>query len=376
MNKVYKILTVVGTRPELIKLSVVLHKFEKYFNHVLVHTGQNYDFMLNKIFFNELKIKKPNYFLNCAGSTSVQTIANVISKTEKILLKEKPDAMVVYGDTNSCLCVITAKKLKIPVFHFEAGNRSFDQNVPEELNRKVVDHLSDINFVLTEHARRYLLGEGIKGDSIFKTGSFMPEVFIHYDKYFNSEKVLLANKLKKKEFMLFSFHREENIDNLSNLKKICETINYLAEQKKMRILISTHPRTEKQIKKIKNFKFNKKVEFHRPFGFFDYICLQKNAFCTISDSGTITEESSLLGFPAITIRNSHERPEGMDAGILIMSGLNKKNVISAIDLTVSANNNKNSNLKINDYDNLNVSNQVSKIIFSYIEYINRNIWKK
>ncbi len=376
MKKIYKLLTVVGTRPEIIKLSVALNKFEKYFNHILVHTGQNYDYRLNEIFFKDLKIKKPKYFLDCAGSSSLQTIANVISKTEKIFLKEKPDAIVVYGDTNSCLSVITAKRLKIPIFHFEAGNRSFDQNVPEELNRKIVDHISDINFVLTEHARRYLLAEGIKGDSIFKTGSFMPEVFIHYNKDLDSEKILLNNKLKKKQYLLFSFHREENIDNLDNLQKIAETINYLAKKKDMRILVSTHPRTQKQLKKLKKFKFDKLVELHRPFGFFDYINLQKNAYCTISDSGTITEESAILKFPAITIRNSHERPEGMDAGILIMSGLNKEKVFSAIDLTINANLNKYSDNSVADYNNLNVSNQVSKIIFSYIEFVNKNTWKK
>ena len=220
------------------------------------------------------------------------------------------------------------------------------------------------------------MAEGIKGDSIFKTGSFMPEVFLNYSESLKSEKVLLNNKLKKKNFMLFSFHREENIDNLGNLKKIADTINYLAKEKKMKILVSTHPRTQKQLKKLKNFKFDKQVKFHRPFGFFDYISLQKNAYCTISDSGTITEESSILKFPAITIRNSHERPEGMDAGVLIMSGLNKEKVSSAIDLTIAANKNKHFDQSITDYDNLNVSNQISKIIFSYIEFINKNTWKK
>ena len=376
MKKVYKLLTIVGTRPELIKLSVALQMFEKYFNHVLVHTGQNYDYRLNQIFFRDLNIKKPDYFLNCAGKSSLQTIANVISKTEKVLLKEKPDAVAVYGDTNSCLSVVAAKRLKIPIFHFEAGNRSYDQNVPEELNRKIVDHISDINFVLTEHARRYLLREGISGDSIFKTGSFMPEVFSNYSKNLNSEKILKDNKLKKNNYILFSFHREENIENLDNLKKIALTINYLIKQKKMKVLVSTHPRTKKQLKKLRGFKFDKHVEFQRPFGFFDYINLQKNAYCTISDSGTITEESSLLNFPAITIRNSHERPEGMDAGVLIMSGLNKEKVLSAIELTISANKNKPTDYRISDYDNLNVSNQISKIIFSYIEFINKNTWKK
>ena len=376
MKKIYKILTIVGTRPEIIKLSVVFKKLDKYFNHSIVHTGQNYDYNLNEIFFRDLIIKKPKYFLNCAGETSVQTISNVISKTENIFKKEKPDGIVVYGDTNSCLSVITAKRLKIPIFHFEAGNRSFDQNIPEELNRKIVDHMSDINFVLTEHARRYLLEEGIQGDSIFKTGSFLPEIFKKFRTKLFESNILKKLDLGKKEYLVFSFHREENIENLVNLKKIAETLNYLAKVKKLKILVSTHPRTKKQLKKLKKFKFNNLVNFHNPFGFFDYINLQKNAYCTISDSGTITEESSLLNFPAITIRNSHERPEGMDEGVVIMSGLEKEKVLSAIDITVDTNKNRSDEFKILDYRNENVSDQVSKIIFSYIEFVNKNTWKK
>ena len=376
MKKIYKILTIVGTRPEIIKLSVVLKKFDKYFNHSIIHTGQNYDYNLNEVFFKDLNIKKPKYFLNCAGETSIQTISNVISRTEKILKKEKPDGIVVYGDTNSCLSVITAKRLKIPTFHFEAGNRSFDQNVPEELNRKIVDHMSDINFVLTEHARRYLLDEGIRGDAIFKTGSFLPEIFENFRTHFSKSNILKRLKLKQKGYLIYSFHREENIDSLINLKKISESINYLAKEKNIKILVSTHPRTKKQLKKLKEFRFNKLVNFHKPFGFFDYIQLQKNAYCTISDSGTITEESSLLNFPAITIRNSHERPEGMDEGVVIMSGLDKYKILSAIEITVNANKNRSEKFEILDYKNKHVSDQVSKIIFSYIEFINKNVWKK
>ena len=376
MKKIYKILTIVGTRPEIIKLSVVLKKFDKYFNHSIIHTGQNYDYNLNEVFFKDLNIKKPKYFLNCAGETSIQTISNVISRTEKILKKEKPDGIVVYGDTNSCLSVITAKRLKIPTFHFEAGNRSFDQNVPEELNRKIVDHMSDINFVLTEHARRYLLDEGIRGDAIFKTGSFLPEIFENFKTHFSKSNILKRLKLKQKSYLIYSFHREENIDSLINLKKISESVNYLAKKKNIKILVSTHPRTKKQLKKLKEFRFNKLVNFHKPFGFFDYIQLQKNAYCTISDSGTITEESSLLNFPAITIRNSHERPEGMDEGIVIMSGLDKDKILSAIEITVNANKNRSEKFEILDYKNKHVSDQVSKIIFSYIEFINKNVWKK
>ena len=376
MKKIYKILTIVGTRPEIIKLSVVLKKFDKYFNHSIIHTGQNYDYNLNEVFFKDLNIKKPKYFLNCAGETSIQTISNVISRTEKILKKEKPDGIVVYGDTNSCLSVITAKRLKIPTFHFEAGNRSFDQNVPEELNRKIVDHMSDINFVLTEHARRYLLDEGIRGDAIFKTGSFLPEIFENFKTHFSKSNILKRLKLKQKSYLIYSFHREENIDSLINLKKISESVNYLAKKKNIKILVSTHPRTKKQLKKLKEFRFNKLVNFHKPFGFFDYIQLQKNAYCTISDSGTITEESSLLNFPAITIRNSHERPEGMDEGVVIMSGLDKNKILSAIEITVNANKNRSEKFEILDYKNKHVSDQVSKIIFSYIEFINKNVWKK
>ena len=375
MKKIYKILTVVGTRPEIIKLSSVIKKFDKYFNHILVHTGQNYDYTLNEIFFKEFNLKKPKYFLNAAGSSSTQTISNVISKSEKIFLIEKPDAVVVYGDTNSCLSVISAKRLKIPIFHFEAGNRSFDQNVPEEINRKIVDHISDVNFVLTEHARRYLLHEGIRPETVFKTGSFLPEVFTdnNIDKKNN---ILDKLKINKKKYIIFSFHREENIDNLVNLKKIADTLNYLAKKKKMDIYVSTHPRTKKQIKKLRKVNFDKRIKFHKPFSFFDYINLQRNAYCTISDSGTITEESSILNFPAITIRNSHERPEGMDAGVLIMSGLNKEKVYSAVEQSVISKKINNIPNKVIDYGNNKVSEQVSKIIFSYIEYVNRNTWKK
>ena len=375
MKKIYKILTVVGTRPEIIKLSSVIKKFDKYFNHILVHTGQNYDYTLNEIFFKEFNLKKPKYFLNAAGSSSTQTISNVISKSEKIFLIEKPDAVVVYGDTNSCLSVISAKRLKIPIFHFEAGNRSFDQNVPEEINRKIVDHISDVNFVLTEHARRYLLHEGIRPETVFKTGSFLPEVFTdnNIDKKNN---ILDKLKINKKKYIIFSFHREENIDNLVNLKKIADTLNYLAKRKKMDIYVSTHPRTKKQIKKLRKVNFDTRIKFHKPFSFFDYINLQRNAYCTISDSGTITEESSILNFPAITIRNSHERPEGMDAGVLIMSGLNKEKVYSAVEQSVISKKINNIPNKVIDYGNNKVSEQVSKIIFSYIEYVNRNTWKK
>ena len=377
MKKKFKIMTIAGTRPELIKLSLFFKSFERYFDHIFVHTGQNYDYSLNKIFFEDLELPKPNYYLSAAGKTAVQTICNVISKIEPILLQERPDAVIVYGDTNSCLSIIAAKKLKIPIFHFEAGNRSFDQNVPEEINRKIVDHLSDINFVLTEHARRYLIKEGIEQDRIFKTGSHLYEVLEKYNKKIKSSKILNKIKLSKNKYFLLSFHREENVDSPCNLRKIIDAIDQIWKTYRFKIVVSTHPRTQERLKNIKN-KINKNILFSKPFGFFDYICLQKNAFCTISDSGTITEESSILNFPAITIRNSHERPEGMDSGILIMSGLDSDKVIEAIKITNEFHNKLKKNKKtpnVTDYKNISVENQVIKIIYSYIDYVKRNVWK-
>lgn len=373
MQNKKKLLTILGTRPEIIKMSCVLEKFEKYFNSVVIHTGQNYNYYLNNIFFKQLKIKKPDYFLNCGKKTSIQTISSVLQKIEKVLIKEKPDAVAVYGDTNSCLSVIAAKKLKIPIFHFEAGNRSFDQNVPEEINRKIVDHLSDVNFVLTEHARRNLLSEGLPADRIFKTGSHLFEVLEKYKFFINNSKILKKEKLKHKKYILYSFHREENVDNIINLKKIMQGINFLARKKKIPIIVSTHPRIRK---KIINYKFDRLVKFKKPFGFIDYVFLQKNAYCVVSDSGTITEESALLNFPAITLRKSHERPEGMDSGILIMSGLEPKNVFLSMEIVVDIF--KKADRKIEITDNMNnfPSNQIIKVISSYIDFINENVWKK
>jgi len=377
MKKKYKIITIAGTRPELIKLSPLFIYFEKYFQHVFIHTGQNYDYSLNKIFFKDLDLPKPNYYLSAAKKTAIQTISSVISKIEPILCKEKPDAVLVYGDTNSCLSIIAAKKLKIPIFHFEAGNRSFDQNVPEEINRKIVDHLSDINFVLTEHARRYLIREGIEQDKIFKTGSHLNEVLEKYKIKIDNSNILKKLNLIKDKYFLFSFHREENVDSLNNLKKIINSIYQIRKKYNYKIIISTHPRTKKRLKSLKK-NIDKNIYFSKPFGFFDYIKLQKNAYCTISDSGTITEESSILQFPAITIRNSHERPEGMDSGILIMSGLESKNILESINITREFYL-KSINLKkfstVGDYKNELVSNQVIKIIYSYIDYIKKNVWK-
>jgi len=371
----YKLMTIVGTRPELIKLSVLIKELDKYSNHILVHTGQNYDYELNEIFFKDLQIRKPDYFLETGSSTAVKTISKIIEKTEKVLLKEKPNALLIYGDTNSCLSVISAKRNKIPVFHMEAGNRCFDQRVPEEINRKIVDHLSDINFVLTEQARDYLIAEGINQNMIIKSGSHMNEVFNYYKTNINKSNILKKIKLKKSKYFLFSVHREENVDNLNNLKKILLVMQTLVKEFNLPVIVSTHPRTRDRMKKIKDYNF-KKISFLKPFGFFDYIKLQKNSYCVISDSGTITEESSLLEFPAVTIRNMHERPEGMDEGTLIMSGLNINNVLQSINITVDLNKRKIKMSKVKDYLSNYPSKKIIKSVYSYIEYINKNVWKK
>lgn len=367
-----KVMTIVGTRPEIIKLSRVIAALDKTVEHVLVHTGQNFDYELNEVFFKDLKIRKPDHYLDAAGGNAIETISNVLIKADKIFEMVKPDAILLYGDTNSCLAVIPAKKRRIPIFHMEAGNRCFDQRVPEETNRKIVDHLSDINMPLTEHARRYLLDEGIPPEKIIKTGSCMKEVFSFYENDIESSNVLENLTLKKKDFFIVSIHREENVDSQENFRDFLETLNQIAEKYKKRVLVSTHPRTRKKLETMDDVKFSPLIEFMKPFGFCDYIKLQKNAFCVISDSGTITEESSLLNIPAITIRQAHERPEGMDAGVLVMSGLKKVAVVEAIDAVT----NMNMVPFVDDYDVKNVSEKVVKIILSYTHYINRTVWFK
>tara|TARA_B100000959_G_C14923469_1_gene600524 strand:- start:234 stop:1358 length:1125 start_codon:yes stop_codon:yes gene_type:complete len=372
-----KVMTIVGTRPEIIKLSRVISQMEKYCEHILVHTGQNYDYELNEIFFKDLNINKPNYFLNAATSNVAETIGNIVSSADKILEKENPDAVLLYGDTNSCLSVISAKRRKIPVFHFEAGNRSFDQRVPEELNRKIVDHLSDINMPLTEHARRYLLDEGLNPETVIKTGSPMKEILDYYMPKINRSSVLGKLKLKTGEYFLVSAHREENVDSKENFRNLLDSLVEIVKIYNKRIIVSTHPRTMKKLDKENKINLNKKIEFMKPLGFFDYVKLQMNSYCVISDSGTITEESSILNFSAITIRQSHERPEGMDQGTLIMSGLEKSNVIDSIKVVVEEFDKNKRNFKIApDYDVDNFSKKVTRIIFSYIDYINRNVWHK
>ena len=368
-------MTIVGTRPEIIKLSRVINELDVFCDHTLVHTGQNYDYELNEIFFNELEIRKPDLFMNSAGKNSSETIGNIIIKSGEIFSKYKPDALLILGDTNSCLSVISAKKNKIPIFHMEAGNRCFDQRVPEEINRKIVDHLSDINMPFSEHARRYLLDEGLSPETIIKTGSPMKEVINYYIDKIRSSKVLVKEKLKKHNYFLLSMHREENLDSDDNLKELLNSLNSITKRFKKKIIISTHPRTKKKLESI-GFDFkNSLLIFHKPFGFFDYVNLQMNAFCVISDSGTITEESSILKFPAITIRQAHERPEGMDQGTLVMSGLKEDLILESINLVTSNTNQKHIKI-VPDYDVDNVSKKLIRIILSYTDYINRTVWHK
>ena len=374
----FKVMTIVGTRPELIKMSRVIAEFDTHTNHLLVHTGQNYDYELNQLFFDDLGIRKPDYFLEAVGNNAAQTIARVIEKADDVMEKEKPDAVMLYGDTNSCLAVIAAKRRKIPVFHMEAGNRCFDQRVPEELNRKVLDHLSDINFVLTEHARRYLIAEGIRPETIIKTGSHMGEVLDFYMPKIKKSDVMARMNLEPGKFFIVSAHREENVDTPQNLVDMVETLNALAEQYNYPVIISTHPRTRKRLDELNLGKLNPNVQFLKPFGFGDYIRLQMEAFCVISDSGTITEEASLLNLPAITIRNAHERPEGMDVGTLIMSGLKKDRVLEAINVIVKQHK-KDSRVvsAVADYESSSsVSKQILRVVMSYVDYINRTVWSK
>lgn len=372
-----KVMTIVGTRPELIKMSRVIAEFDLHTKHILVHTGQNYDYELNQLFFEDLGIRKPDHFLEAVGANAAQTIARVIEKSDAVMEEEKPDAVMLYGDTNSCLAVIAAKRRKIPVFHMEAGNRCFDERVPEELNRKVLDHLSDINLVLTEHARRYLIAEGIRPETIIKTGSHMREVLDHYIPRIQKSDVLKRMGLEANKFFIVSAHREENVDTPQNLLDLVETLNALAEHYDMPVIVSTHPRTKNRLDALELGNLNPHVQFLKPFGFFDYIKLQMESLCVVSDSGTITEEGSLLNLPAITIRNSHERPEGMDVGTLIMSGLKKESVLDAVRVVITQHDKTRRVMRaVQDYDAGEVSKQVLRVVLSYVDYVNRTVWSK
>jgi len=371
-----KVMTILGTRPEIIKLALTLKELDKYTDHIIVHTGQNYDYELNEIFFNDLELRKPDYFLEAGAENAAQTIANVIAKSDKIMEIEKPEAVLIYGDTNSCLSIISAKRRKIPIFHMEAGNRCFDQRVPEEINRRIIDHLADINFVLTEHSRRYLEREGIRPETIIKTGSSMKELLQKYMHSIDSSSILANLELERNNYFVVSSHREEVVDEPENLRHLIESLNALAEKYSFPVLFSVHPRTKKRLENLNDIQLNGKIIFSKPFGFIDYIHLQKNAFCVLSDSGTITEESSLLGFPAITTRNVHERPEGNDEATVIMSGYRKDRVLKAVEVVTSQFRNKEIFNTIADYDITNVSKKIVRLIIGYTAYINEFVWRK
>lgn len=372
-----KVMTIVGTRPEIIKLSRVMAELDKYTEHIIVHTGQNFDYELNEIFFKELGIRRPDYFLEAAAGNAAQTIANVISRSDELMDRVRPDAVLLYGDTNSCLSVISAKRKKIPIFHMEAGNRCFDQRVPEEINRKIVDHLSDINMPLSEHARRYLISEGIRPETVIKTGSPMTEVLRFHKSEIEQSTVLEKEGLVPGGYFIVSAHREENIDSERNFKDLLESLNAITDKYRKEVIVSTHPRTRKKLEGMGFVNTNPSIQFMKPFGFFEYVKLEMNAFCVISDSGTITEESSILHFPAITVRQAHERPEGMDEGTVVMTGLRKDTILDAIDLVAGQYaEDSGCTRMIPDYTPENVSRKVVRIIMSYTDYINRTVWHK
>ena len=368
-----KVITIVGTRPEIIKLSMVMSRLDDNFEHKIIHTGQNYDFELNEIFFNELGIRTPDYFLGVAGATASATIAKSIELVDEVLASENPDAVLILGDTNSCLSIIAAKKRHIPIFHMEAGNRCFDSRVPEEVNRKIVDHTSDINLVYTEHARRNLIAEGLPADQIFITGSPMAEILNRHQSGIQNSVALKTLNLKKRQYFVASFHREENVDDKGYLQQIVESLNEIAMKFNFPIVLSTHPRTKKRLLGL-DVKLHPLIQEMKPFGFFDYVRLQQDSYCTISDSGTITEEAAIVGFPAITARNTHERPEGMDTGVLVMTGIDAGTMIDGINIACKHFDNQASRNIPLSYQDLDVSWRVVKLIQSYTGYVNRKTW--
>lgn len=370
-----KVMTILGTRPEIIRLAETIKACDKYFNHILVHTGQNYDYELNQIFFEELGLRAPDYYLDCAGKNLGETMGNVIAKAYDLILKEKPDAVLILGDTNSALSAIAAKRLKTPIFHMEAGNRCWDWNVAEMTNRTIVDHIADINLPYTENARRYLLQEGIDGKTIFVTGSPMKEVLMkHIDKINNSD-ILNKLGLEKNKYILVSAHREENIDIEENFMELMNSINAIAEKYQVPVIYSTHPRSRKFIE-ARKFKFHPLVKNMKPFGFFEYVKLQQNALCVLSDSGTLTEESAIMKFPAVLIRTSTERPEGLDAGSIIVGGIKKGDVLKATELAISMFNNNEPMLESEAYEDTTTSIRIVKIIQSYTSIVNKITWRK
>ncbi|ARB76792.1 MULTISPECIES: non-hydrolyzing UDP-N-acetylglucosamine 2-epimerase [Staphylococcus] len=373
--KKLKLMTIVGTRPEIIRLSATIKACDKYFNQVLVHTGQNYDYTLNQVFFEDLELREPDYYLEAVGNHLGETMGNILAKSYEVLAKERPDALLILGDTNSCLAAVSAKRLKIPVFHMEAGNRCFDQNVPEEINRKIVDHVSDVNLPYTEHSRRYLLDEGFPKQNIFVTGSPMKEVLEEYLYKIEESDILTKLELEPQNYILVSAHREENIDNEANFLSLMNAINDIAENYQIPVIYSTHPRSWKKIEE-REFKFHPLVRQLKPFGFFDYNALQKNAFVVLSDSGTLSEESSILKFPGVLIRTSTERPEVLDKGTVIVGGISFNNLVQSVELAKAMEENNEPMIDAIDYKDTNVSTKVVKIIQSYKDIINRNTWRK
>ncbi len=375
MGKKLKVMTILGTRPEIIRLSEVMKKCDEYFDHVIVHTGQNYDYTLNQVFFENLKLREPDVYLDSVGADLGETMGNIIAKSYSLMVKEKPDAVLILGDTNSALSAISAKRLKIPIFHMEAGNRCWDWNVSEMINRKIVDHISDINLPYTEHSRRYLLSEGIDGKTIFVTGSPMKEVLSYHKEEINNSTVLNDLGLEEKGYILVSAHREENIDLEDNFMSLMNSINHIAEKYNLPVIYSTHPRSRKFIDQ-RNFKFHPLVQNMKPFGFFDYNKLQMNAYCVLSDSGTLSEESAMLNFPGVLIRTSTERPEVLDKGTVVIGGIKEEDVEQAVELAVSMYENKEPVVQPPDYADENVSVKVVKLIQSYTHIVNKTVWLK
>lgn len=370
-----KVMTILGTRPEIIRLSACIKKCDEYFNHILVHTGQNWDYTLNQVFFDDLGLREPNYYLGSVGDDLGETMGNIISKSYKVLREERPNALLILGDTNSALAAISAKRLKIPIFHMEAGNRCWDWNVPEMVNRTIVDHISDINLPYTEHSRRYLISEGMDGKNIFVTGSPMREVLRdHYDKVLASD-VLTRLNLQEKKYILLSAHREENIDQEDNFMSLMSAVNELAEKYQMPVIYSMHPRSKKFIEQ-RNFRFHDLVKAVQPFGFLDYNKLQMNGYCVISDSGTLSEESAILGFPGVLIRTSTERPEVLDKGTVVIGGIKGDDVAQAVDLAVAMHEKQEEVMMAEDYTDTNVSVKVVKIIQSYAKIVKMTVWRE
>ncbi|MDD3412656.1 MAG: UDP-N-acetylglucosamine 2-epimerase (non-hydrolyzing) [Lachnospiraceae bacterium] len=375
MSNRLKVMTIIGTRPEIIRLSAVIKCCDKYFDHILVHTGQNYDYTLNQVFFEDLELREPDFFLESVGGNLGETMGNIIAKSYELMQREKPEAVLLLGDTNSALSAISAKRLKIPIFHMEAGNRCWDWNVSEMINRKIVDHISDINMPYTEHSRRYLLSEGIDGKTIFVTGSPMREVLRDHMEKIEASDVLSRLELTPRKYILVSAHREENIDLEENFMDLMNSINNIAEKYQMPVIYSTHPRSKKFIEQ-RNFKFHPLVSNMKPFGFLDYNQLQMNAYCVLSDSGTLSEESSMLNFPGVLIRTSTERPEVLDKGTVVIGGIKGNDVEQATELAVAMYENKEEVVMASDYSDTNVSVKVVKLIQSYTEIVNKTVWLK